>query len=427
MRAVGTTLPGKAAAGQGIADGPGHARKVAGAVAVRRHHALDLAKRAVAQALIGAEEKRLVLDDRTAGSAAKIVRDLEGCAVADGKEIAGVESAVLVIPVDAAADLIGSAAGSGGDVANLRKFRVIAHRADFDFVDRLRRGEHFDEQPVRPNADGGNTVDRGGGHERHGSGEGELPARGARLDAGGSRDRVKNGVGSARAEIHRQVLDLLRRFGIHDGRLVCSDHLGHARDTDLRSRAGHFQPGIHADYFARSKGDVPGHDLLESRMFDQDFIGSRIDIQDGVIPGAIGYDFARLSRTDIFRRDGRTHNHRTRSVSDRAANLSESRLRRGFRRQRGDSSQKYYPPFQFHHPLLWLETKFGLRYHTRVGLMLIGDYNRPRPQTRTVNVASVRWTGRYSVSRSTGSRPALRMSCSSSARRIPWLVVAPAS
>ncbi len=47
--------------------------------------------------------------------------------------------------------------------------------------------------------------------------------------------------------------------------------------------------------------------------------------------------------------------------------------------------------------------------------------------TRTVKAVSVRVTGRYSVSRSTGSRPALRINCNSSPRRSPWLVVAPAS
>jgi hypothetical protein len=51
----------------------------------------------------------------------------------------------------------------------------------------------------------------------------------------------------------------------------------------------------------------------------------------------------------------------------------------------------------------------------------------PTSYTSTVNVASVRSTGRYSVSRSTGSRPALRIRCSNSARRRPCVVVAPAS
>ena len=47
--------------------------------------------------------------------------------------------------------------------------------------------------------------------------------------------------------------------------------------------------------------------------------------------------------------------------------------------------------------------------------------------TNTVNVASERSTGRYSVSRSTGLRPALRIRCNNSARRSPCWVVAPAS
>ena len=47
--------------------------------------------------------------------------------------------------------------------------------------------------------------------------------------------------------------------------------------------------------------------------------------------------------------------------------------------------------------------------------------------TRTVNAFSARSTGRYSVSRSTGSRPASRIRRVSSPRRRFWLVVAPAS
>ena len=49
------------------------------------------------------------------------------------------------------------------------------------------------------------------------------------------------------------------------------------------------------------------------------------------------------------------------------------------------------------------------------------------PYTSTVNVCSARCTGRYSVSRSTGSRPARRINCSNSPRRSPCTVVAPAS
>ena len=50
-----------------------------------------------------------------------------------------------------------------------------------------------------------------------------------------------------------------------------------------------------------------------------------------------------------------------------------------------------------------------------------------RSYTRTVNAFSARSTGRYSVSRSTGSRPASRIRRMSSPRRRFWLVVAPAS
>jgi hypothetical protein len=47
--------------------------------------------------------------------------------------------------------------------------------------------------------------------------------------------------------------------------------------------------------------------------------------------------------------------------------------------------------------------------------------------TATVTDVSVLVTGRYSVSRSIGSRPAARISLSSSSRRMPCGVVAPAS
>ena len=49
------------------------------------------------------------------------------------------------------------------------------------------------------------------------------------------------------------------------------------------------------------------------------------------------------------------------------------------------------------------------------------------PHTATVNVSSVRITDRYSVSRSTGTRPAVVISRISSSRRMPCGVVAPAS
>ncbi len=47
--------------------------------------------------------------------------------------------------------------------------------------------------------------------------------------------------------------------------------------------------------------------------------------------------------------------------------------------------------------------------------------------TRTVNTFSVRSTGRYIVSRSTGSRPAYLIRRINSPRRMLWFVVAPAS
>ena len=47
--------------------------------------------------------------------------------------------------------------------------------------------------------------------------------------------------------------------------------------------------------------------------------------------------------------------------------------------------------------------------------------------TATVTDVSVRVTGRYNVSRSIGSRPAVRISRSNSSRRMPCGVVAPAS
>ena len=50
-----------------------------------------------------------------------------------------------------------------------------------------------------------------------------------------------------------------------------------------------------------------------------------------------------------------------------------------------------------------------------------------RPYVTTVKLLPVRSTGLYSVSRSTGSRPALRIKRSNSPRRRPCSVVAPAS
>ena len=50
-----------------------------------------------------------------------------------------------------------------------------------------------------------------------------------------------------------------------------------------------------------------------------------------------------------------------------------------------------------------------------------------RGYTATVTEVSVRVTGRYSVSRSMGSRPASRIRRTNSSRRMPCGVVAPAS
>ena len=61
-----------------------------------------------------------------------------------------------------------------------------------------------------------------------------------------------------------------------------------------------------------------------------------------------------------------------------------------------------------------------------LGYLLVGE-GEDDYYTATVTDVSVRVTGRYSVSRSMGSRPAARISRSSSSRRMPCGVVAPAS
>ena len=142
-------LAGVELAGEGIGEGGGLLREVAGALLRGGHDVLHDARGGVAQAFIVGEEEGAVcgrcrqcgMSTRPAEGGAEVVGDFLGLVGGVGAVGDGVEAGVLEEPVGGAVGLVGAGLGDGGDLAGLAVLGVVVDAVYADFADGLGGGK----------------------------------------------------------------------------------------------------------------------------------------------------------------------------------------------------------------------------------------------------------------------------------------------